>query len=150
MFPILAGLKFLPFLKTYGKAIIAAALIAAAVIYVGVAERNRALVKQYEAEDATQLTVIAHQDEQIRALNQRIEANNARWLEQVQRETERLNVAKREAAQIRAERDRITAALSESRREWQEAIAHDEALADFVAHPVPDAVWRRMRSAAGH
>lgn len=135
--------------KAYGIAIAAAVLLGSVTLYVANAERNRALIKAYEKETARNLQVIAHQDEQIGALNARIRGNNERWLKLVQEENRRAELAQAEAARIRAERDRVTAALSESRREWQEAVAHDEELAEFVRHDVPGAVWRRLCVAAG-
>lgn len=136
-------------LKLYGGAILAAMLLGSVILYVANAERNRALVKAYEKETERNLLVIAHQDEQIRALNERLRGNNARWLELIQREQKRYAAARAEADRIIAERDTITAELAASRRDWQEAIANDEHLAEFVAHPVPGAVWDRMRHAAG-
>lgn len=142
-------IQFLPLILRYGKIIALAAAVLTVALYVMNAERNRGLVKLLESREATQLQVIAHQDEQIRALNQRLAANNARWLELLQKEQDRFAKARAEADRIIAERDTITAELAASRRDWQEAVAHDPDLADFVAHPVPVAVWQRLRRAAG-
>lgn len=142
-------IQFLPFVFRYGKIIAAAVALGSIALYAMNAERNRGLVKLLESREAMHLTVIAHQDEQIRALNERIKANNQRWLEMMQREQKRYAKAQAEADRIRAERDTITEELAASRRDWQEAVANDEHLAEFVAHPVPGAVWDRMRHAAG-
>lgn len=142
-------LQFLPLVLRYGKVAVAAVALGTIALYAMNAEKNRGLVKMLEAETARHILTIAHQDEQIRALNARLKGNNARWLELMQREQQRFAKAQAEADRIMAERDTITAELAASRSAWQEALRNDEELAEFVSHPVPPTVWSRMRHAAG-
>ena len=142
-------LAFVPFVLRWWKVIAIAALVAAVALYVMGAERNRGLVKLLEADNARHLQTNAQQDAQLRSQTERLKINNARWLEQVQREQDRFAKAKAEAEHIKAQRDTVAAELAAARREWQETVANDPDLAEFVAYPVPDAVWLRLRHATG-
>lgn len=142
MIPVLALLQ-------WGKIIALAALVAALVLYVGNAERNRGLVRLLEADIAVHIGITERQTRQIASLNEQIDRANARALEQLAAERARLIKARAEAERIRIQRDTVTAELAASRQDWQEAVAHDPDLADFIAHPVPAAVWGRLRRAAG-
>ena len=108
--------------------------------------RNDAL----ETENAGHVKTIRAQAAQIATLNQRISDHNARLMEAVEREKARVIRAQDEADEIRAQRDRITAELSDSRRAWLEAVEHDEDLVDFISHVVPGAIWHRLHAAAGN
>lgn len=142
-------LQFLPLILRYGKVAVAAVALGTIALYAMNAEKNRGLVKMLEAETARHIQTIAHQDEQIRALNARLKGNNARWLELMQREQQRFAKAQAEADRIMAERDTITAELAASRRDWQEAIADDPELATFSRLDVPGAVFFRLCRATG-
>jgi hypothetical protein len=135
------------FLKSYWLLIAAGVLVAALAVYVGMAERNRALVGHYRTENAQQAALIGQQGERIRALNEQRDRANQEALRKLAQARRGLILARVEAEKIRQQRDQITAALSASRREWAEAMQHDPTLADFVAHPVPAAVWRRLCNA---
>jgi hypothetical protein len=89
-------------------------------------------------------------NQELTKRNERIKAMNARQLQVIAEAERQIQAAHEEAEQVRQQRDEITAALSTSRREWAEAMQHDPTLADFVAHPVPAAVWRRLCSATAN
>jgi cell division protein FtsN len=142
-------LRFLPMVKTYAFAIIAAAILATVTLYVFTAERAKGTVKLLEAENAFLTENLRTRSAQITALNARLERHNAETLQKLATERARLIEARVAAKKMRQQRDQVTAALGESRREWQEALDHDENLAEFVAHDVPGAVWRRLCRATG-
>ena len=142
-------LRFLPLVKSYAFAIIAAAILATVALYVFTAERAKGNVKLLEAENATLSETVAAREQQVTALNERLERQAAETLQKLAAERIRLIEARVAAERMRQQRDQVTAALGESRREWQEALDHDENLAEFVAHDVPAAVWRRLCRATG-
>ena len=131
------------------KIIALALLVAAVALYVGNAERNRGLVKLLDAEVADYALMTERQHQQIASLHHQIERNTANAMKQLAEERRRLILARVEAERIKQQRDTITAELAASRQDWLEAIDHDPTLKEFVAHPVPGAVWHRLRRAAG-
>lgn len=124
-------------------------IVGAVTIYAAGAERAKAERDALQREDAAQIATILAQAEQIDALNERIRANNRRLLEQIAAETSRVEQARQAAEQMREQRDRLTAELADSHRKWREEIDDDPSLREWLAQPVPGAVWDRLRAATG-
>ena len=142
-------LRIVPFLKSYGLAIAAAALLATVAVYVRGAERAKGSVDALEDDIAQCIQANAQQAEVIANLNSRIRESNTRWLEMVARERDRLKEAQAQAEQLRQQRDAITGQLAQSRLQFAEDVEHDPDLAQFVDQRVPGAVWDRLRRASG-
>lgn len=86
---------------------------------------------------------------EIHTLNNRIKANNQRWLDDLAAEKARVNAAKEAADAVRVERDRIKEALAQSRKSWDEVVKNDAQVHDWAVAIAPDAAFDRLRRAAG-
>lgn len=142
-------IAWLPFIFRWGKLIAVAAALGSIALYAQQAERNRALVKVLETENAQYRVVAQRQDEQIRSLHEQIKRNNDLTMERLAKERLRLLEVSAEVDRVKGQRDTITAELAKARQDWLEAIANDETIPEFISMPVPGAVWRRLRDAAG-
>jgi len=131
------------------KLAIVAAILGSVGLYVASNERTKGKLKALE----TQYQTLALEDRrkglEIGALNDRIKANNARWVEAIAAEKLRVDQATAAADDVRAERDRIKAALAQSRKSWDEVMANDANLRVWAGNDAPAAVWDRLRVASG-
>jgi len=139
-----AGLMIL-----WAKIIFLSGLVASVWVYVAGAERAKGQLKTLEAVHADLLVEDERKAGEIDSLNARIAANNARLLAEIEVEQARVAEANKAADEIRIDRDRITAALAQSRKSWDEVMANDARTRDWAIVDVPPAAFDRLRDAAG-
>ena len=133
----------------WAKIIFLSGLVASVWVYVAGAERAKGQLKTLETIHADLITEDQRKASEIGRLNARIAANNARLLAEIEVEQARVAEARKAADAIRLERDRITAALAQSRKSWDEVMQNDARTRDWAIVDVPPAAFDRLRYAAG-
>lgn len=126
-----------------------AAIVTAAVLYVGSRENAVGKVDTLEQMLATVEEDLEAEKLASARLREQIRRMNAATQDRIERERQRVAAAQRAADQVRAQRDIIAGELNEAHQRFQEAKDHDAELREWAGHPVPAAVWDRLRAATG-